>query len=87
MPQGAKYGYIWAASNFLCVLFFYFFMPEMKGRSLEELDEIFEAGVPARKFKQFECRIVEDAMHDVDAIHGAQEKPEGMFVESVEKAA
>jgi hypothetical protein len=26
-------------------------MPEMKGRSLEELDEIFEAGISARKFR------------------------------------
>ncbi|KAF2258410.1 general substrate transporter [Lojkania enalia] len=64
---GAKYGYIWAGSNFLCIVFFYLFMPEMKGRSLEELDEIFEAGTPARKFKQYECRIFEEAMHDIDA--------------------
>jgi hypothetical protein len=32
---------------------------------LEELDEIFEAKVAARKFKQFECRIVEEAKQDV----------------------
>ena len=32
---------------------------------MEELDEIFEATVAARKFKQYECRIVEDAKHDV----------------------
>jgi hypothetical protein len=32
---------------------------------LEELDEIFEASVAARKFKQYECRIVEDAKEDV----------------------
>jgi hypothetical protein len=69
----------------VCVFFFYFFMPEMKGRSLEELDEIFEAGVPARKFKGYECRIVEEAMHDLDAQHTL--KQEGAFVESVEKTA
>ncbi|KAF2180366.1 general substrate transporter [Zopfia rhizophila CBS 207.26] len=84
---GAKYGYIWAGSNFLCVLFFYFFMPEMKGRSLEELDEIFEAGIPARKFKQYECRIIEEAMQDVDAHHsGLREKQDGT-VQSVERIA
>ena len=63
--QGPQYTYIWAASNFLCVIWFYFFLPETKTRSLEELDEIFEAGVAARKFKQYECRIKEDAKQDV----------------------
>jgi hypothetical protein len=37
--------------------FFYFFMPEMKGRSLEELDEIFAARVPARKFNSYQTVI------------------------------
>ncbi|KAH7379153.1 general substrate transporter [Phaeosphaeria sp. MPI-PUGE-AT-0046c] len=62
---GPQYSYIWAASNFICVVWFYFFIPETKARSLEELDEIFEAGIPARKFKQYQCRIVEQAKHDV----------------------
>ncbi|EME86713.1 uncharacterized protein MYCFIDRAFT_29572 [Pseudocercospora fijiensis CIRAD86] len=56
---GAQYGYIWAASNLACVVFFFFFMPEMKGRSLEQLDEIFAAKVPARKFKDYQCREIE----------------------------
>jgi hypothetical protein len=60
----------------------------MKGRSLEELDEIFEAGVPARKFKQYECRIVQEAKHELNAQHGVvPEKQEGTFVQSIEKAA
>ncbi|KAF2647183.1 general substrate transporter [Lophiostoma macrostomum CBS 122681] len=84
---GAKYGYIWAASNFLCVVFFYFCMPEMKGRSLEELDEIFEAGVSARKFKGYECRIVEEAMHDIDIKHTGTTRKEDTVVESVEQRA
>ncbi|KAH7061691.1 general substrate transporter [Paraphoma chrysanthemicola] len=62
---GPQYSYIWAASNFICVVWFYFFIPETKARSLEELDEIFEAGVGARRFKQYQCRIVEDAKQDV----------------------
>lgn len=37
----------------------------MKGRSLEELDEIFEAGISARKFPQYRCKIVEEAKQDV----------------------
>jgi hypothetical protein len=30
-------------------------MPELKGRSLEDIDELFDAGLPAWKFKQYEC--------------------------------
>jgi hypothetical protein len=63
--QGPQYSYIWSASNFICVLWFFFFLPETKARSLEEIDEIFEAGVGARKFKKYECRIVEEAKQDV----------------------
>lgn len=29
-------------------------MPELKGRSLEELDLLYEAGVPARKFATYD---------------------------------
>ncbi|KAL2864127.1 general substrate transporter [Aspergillus lucknowensis] len=61
---GARYGYIWAASNLACLVFFYFFIPEMKGRSLEELDEIFAARVPARKFAGYQCLIREAARMD-----------------------
>lgn len=41
-------------------------MPEMKGRSLEELDELFEAKVPTMKFKQYECNIKDEAAFDVN---------------------
>lgn len=42
-------------------------MPEMKGRSLEELDEIFAARVPARKFESYQC-LIREAAH-VDAVN------------------
>jgi hypothetical protein len=60
-------------------------MPEMKGRSLEELDEIFEAGLPARKFPQYQCRIHEDAMQDVDAHVIEKARPETLLTECVVK--
>lgn len=56
-------------------------MPEMKGRSLEELDEIFEAGVSARKFPQYQCRIVEDAKRDVIATGLEKGVPEAAITE------
>lgn len=63
--RGGQYCYIWAASNFVCVAFFYLFMPEMKGRSLEELDEMFAARVPVRKFRAYVCAVREEARRDV----------------------
>lgn len=64
-PQGAKYGYLWAGSNVLCMLFFFFFMPELKGRTLEEIDELFANKVPPWKFKTYQTTIQEEAMAEV----------------------
>jgi hypothetical protein len=36
-------------------VFFFVFMPEMKGRSLEELDEMFQNKVSVRDFPKYEC--------------------------------
>ncbi|RFU29316.1 hypothetical protein B7463_g7021, partial [Scytalidium lignicola] len=63
---GPQYGYIWFGSNALCVVFFIFFLPEMKGRSLEELDEIFEARVATWEFSKYQCIIKDEAAHDVE---------------------
>jgi len=40
-------------------------MPEMKGRSLEELDEMFLNRVSVRKFRKYECALRQDAANDV----------------------
>jgi hypothetical protein len=62
------------------VAFFYLFMPEMKGRSLEELDEMFAARVPVRKFRSYVCAVREDARRDVVGV----EKEKGMHGDVVE---
>jgi MFS transporter, SP family, general alpha glucoside:H+ symporter len=48
---GAKAGFFWAGSCFLCFVWTFFRLPEPKGRTYGELDVLFERGVPARKFK------------------------------------
>lgn len=40
-------------------------MPEMKGRSLEELDEMFLEKVRVKDFTKYECGIKEDALRHV----------------------
>ena len=56
---GPKYGYIWFGSNMILAIFVWFFLPETKDRTLEEIHEMFEAKVPARKFKHYVCTTTE----------------------------
>ncbi|KAF2462271.1 putative maltose permease [Lineolata rhizophorae] len=40
LDWGPRYGYIWFPSCMVTVVWIYFFLPEVKGRSLEEIDEM-----------------------------------------------
>ncbi|KAJ4291286.1 hypothetical protein N0V88_006289 [Collariella sp. IMI 366227] len=48
-----KTGFFWFATAFLTVTWAFFRMPETKGRSYEELDLMFQAKLPTRKFKKY----------------------------------
>ncbi|KAK4937700.1 hypothetical protein LTR10_021710 [Elasticomyces elasticus] len=52
---GGRYGYIWFGSNICIIIFIFFFVPETKDRTLEEIDEMFEQKIPALKFKGYKC--------------------------------
>lgn len=85
---GAKYGYIWAGSNAIAfgeysnatarfptdlfIVFFFLLIPETKGRSLEEIDEMFVNKVPRSQFKTYQCvsseRAREIAEQQVDEL-------------------
>lgn len=51
---GGKIGFLFAGIGGLCVLYCFFCLPETKDRTFEELDHMFVAGLPSRKFKEFE---------------------------------
>lgn len=55
-------GWIWGPSCFITVIWVYFYLPEIKNRTLEEIDEMFEARLPARKFRKYVCtgRVLAD---------------------------
>ncbi|RYP63926.1 hypothetical protein DL771_009038 [Monosporascus sp. 5C6A] len=78
---GAKYGYIWAGSNFCCFVFFYLFLPETKGRALEEIDELFANRVSVRNFRAFKTSIMEDALRNVNK---GKEEASGTLLREVE---
>lgn len=48
-------------SDWSSPVFFWFFLPEVKGRSLEEIDELFQNRVPVRDFPKYECVSSEKA--------------------------
>jgi len=55
--------------------FFYFFLPEMKNRTLEEIDEMFVKRVATRKFATYECecsRVAHDIVVEQKAEEGAR---------------
>ncbi|KAK3695809.1 general substrate transporter [Podospora appendiculata] len=52
---GPRYGYIWFPSATVALIWVFFFLPETKGRTLEEIDEMFEKKIPARKFQEYVC--------------------------------
>ncbi|CAL5868250.1 uncharacterized protein PFLUO_LOCUS2474 [Penicillium psychrofluorescens] len=75
---GPKIGWIFAAAAYLSGLFGIFFTPELKGRSLEEVDELFEAKLHAWQFKDFQTsgaghRLTELERHDRTALE--KQKP------------
>lgn len=43
----------------LLAVFTWFYIPETRDRTLEEIHEMFEKRVPAREFKRFVCTGVE----------------------------
>ncbi|KAJ8110487.1 hypothetical protein ONZ43_g5857 [Nemania bipapillata] len=52
---GPKYGYIWTGSCVIAGTWIWLYLPEVKGRTLEQIDEMFEARVSARKFRKYQC--------------------------------
>ncbi|KAH8660278.1 putative sugar transporter [Xylariales sp. PMI_506] len=52
---GTKVGFIFGGATVPVTVFCLFFLPETKGRTLEEIDEMFLNGIPARRFKGYVC--------------------------------
>jgi SP family sugar:H+ symporter-like MFS transporter len=62
-------GWVYAPVCFLALLFVFFFVPECKGKSLEEVDWLFQNKVPVRKFRTY----VVPNLYDIHAEKGPHE--------------
>ena len=58
---GARCGYVWAGTAFVCWAAAYFFLPEMKNRSYREIDILFKRHVSARKWTKTVVDIHDDS--------------------------
>jgi MFS transporter, SP family, sugar:H+ symporter len=50
---GSRVGFIFAGVLALAFIFTYFFVPECKGKSLEQIDRMFNEGISLRKFGRY----------------------------------
>lgn len=55
LDWGPRYGFIWFPSCVVSATWVFFFLPEVKNRTLEEIDEMFEKRLPARAFGGYRC--------------------------------
>lgn len=58
-----KCGFFWGSTAFLVFLWAYFRLPEIKGRTYEEIDILFTNRVPARKFTGTHVDAYAEAHH------------------------
>lgn len=58
---GPKVGYLWFGSGLVVCVFVYYALPEVRGRTLEEIDEMFRQGVPTKDFPTYQCVEREEA--------------------------
>lgn len=84
----ANIGWVFGAIAFICAVITYIWVPETKDRSLEELDELFQARTPARKFKTAQTygagsRVTALETTTVNKLHGFDEENREAGVEEV----
>ncbi|KAK1752331.1 general substrate transporter [Echria macrotheca] len=73
MNWGGKFGYVWFGTTILVTLFIYYMVPEVQGRSLEEIEEMYDQKLPTRKFATYVSRNVEIARQQAEKdLYGAE---------------
>lgn len=66
---GGRVAFIYGSLSIAAFLFSWFFVPELKQRSLEQIDELFQQRIPTRKFESYVCP---DTLEKLSAEKGDQ---------------
>uniref|UniRef100_A0A8H7KAI1 Major facilitator superfamily (MFS) profile domain-containing protein n=1 Tax=Bionectria ochroleuca TaxID=29856 RepID=A0A8H7KAI1_BIOOC len=66
---GSRVGFIYGCTSTLFVVLLFFFVPEMTGKSLEEIDEMFESRIPAWRSRGFKATGAAASVTEIEA-HG-----------------
>lgn len=68
-----KIAFVWGAGSIVAAVWAFFVLPELKGRTLEELDELFQKRVGVMEFGRFQTTgagatlaVIEGMAHHVD---------------------
>lgn len=78
---GARVGFLYGSTTICVTVLCWLFVPEMKGRSLEELDALFEKGTPTRAFRKAVVHVGGEEVGE----NGELSKPGKVVVEEVER--
>ncbi|KAK9342923.1 general substrate transporter [Lipomyces starkeyi] len=54
---GGKTAFVFFGPSVPCCIYLYFCLPEMKGRNVAELEEMYQKQLPARKFGGYQCDV------------------------------
>lgn len=57
---GAKTAYIFAGCLVVTIIWTYFFIPETANRTLAEIEEMYNIGLPMSKWRGYKCSVVAD---------------------------
>ncbi|CAG9980926.1 unnamed protein product [Clonostachys byssicola] len=80
---GGRIGFIWSSFSFFTVIWVFFFLPEMKGFSLEQLDFLFANKTPTRKFKSY--KFGHSVLATEELKNGSQEAVQEEIIETAGK--
>ncbi|KAK9234293.1 general substrate transporter [Lipomyces kononenkoae] len=54
---GGKVAFVFFGPSVPCCIYLYFCLPEMKGRNVAEIEEMYQKNLPARKFEGYKCEV------------------------------
>lgn len=79
----SKVGFIWGGFTTFYLIWALFYLPELKNRSLEEVDELFEAKLWGWQFSKFKTKSLAGRV----ALHDTQGTEKAVFQEESTAAA